>query len=56
MKLKKQNNNCTATPSRWGTGPIIKIKIAQWANEFSTDALEEMLSIICNWRSSKKLN
>ncbi len=29
-------------------------KIAHWTDEFSTDALGEMLSIICNCRSSKK--
>ncbi len=30
-------------------------KIAHWADEFSADALGEILSIICNCTSSKKL-
>ncbi len=30
------------------------IKIAHWADEFSTDAFGEMLAIICKWRSSQK--
>ncbi len=29
-------------------------KIAHWADEFPTDAFEEMLAIICKCRSSKK--
>ncbi len=32
------------------------IKIAHWADEFSTDAFGEMLAIICKCRSSKKKN
>ncbi len=32
------------------------IKIAHWADEFSRDALERMLSISCKCRSSKKIN
>ncbi len=30
--------------------------MAHWADEFSTDALGEMLAIICKCRSSKKKN
>ncbi len=33
---------------------MANIKIAHWANEFSTDALGEMLAIIFKCRSSKK--
>ncbi len=36
------------------SGPIIKIKIAQWADELSTDALGEMLSIITSVDHQKK--
>ncbi len=32
---------------------VSNVKIAHWADEFSTDALREMLSIICKCRSSK---
>ncbi len=33
---------------------LVYKKIAHWADEFSTDALGEMLSIICKWRSLTK--